>query len=249
MNKLEELFRAAALHLTSRKRGEQARISKEMDIHGPYLNAILKGRKPGTEEIRRKIAAALGYEGRRYEDFLEIGRSVLEGHEPPEPVKSPVIIPRGIPDMELDSYNFLRIPFRDDMRLFAGGGGAVPGTYDSESSPVVVHRDAISFRANPKNLIAFRVGGDSMEPILAKDGIVAVDTAQNDLRRLKDGDIYALCWDDDEECAVKRLRWAAPGQLLAVESADPVVNPTVYLEPEARMVYLIGRVIWSWREH
>ena len=58
-----------------------------------------------------------------------------------------------------------------------------------------------------------------------------------------------LCWDREEECAVKRLRWAVPGKLLAVESTDQVANPTIYLEPEDRAVYLIGRVIWSWREH
>lgn len=251
MNDIEEVFRAAALMQIDKKRGEQARVSKATGIHPPYLNAILKGRKAGNEETRRKIAAALGFGGRQYEDFLEIGRAILEGRDPSglQTVAGSSIIPQGIPADELDSYDFLRVPFRDDMRLFAGGGGAVPGTYDSDGSPVVIHRDAVSFRAKPKNLVAFRVGGDSMEPILAKGGIVVVDTSQNDLRRLKDGAIYALCWDRDEECAVKRLRWAAPEKLLSVESADPAVNPTIYLDPADRSVYLIGKVIWSWREH
>jgi len=251
MSTLDECFVAALQHFVGQERSQRSFALKYGVVTPVYLNKILLGKKYGSDETKRSIAAALGYEGRKYEDFLEIGRAILEGREPPalEPQSRLTIIPRGISEEELENHDFLRIPYRADMRLFAGGGGAVAGTYESDGSPVVIHRDAIHSRVNPKDLVAFRVGGDSMEPILVKNGIVAVDTSQNDLQRLKEGDIYALCWDRDEECAVKRLRWAVPERLLAVESVDPVANPTIYLEPEDRSVYLIGRVVWSWREH
>lgn len=241
-----EAFKAFVIDaLNKRGRGSRSELARFIDRPKQDVTKFLNHGRDGGEDERRAMANFFNVD---YESALKVGRALLEGREPPEPVRGPVIIPRGISDDELDGYNFLRIPFRDDMRLFAGGGGAVPGTYDSDGSPVVIHRDAVNFKANSKHLVAFRVGGDSMEPLLAEGGIVAVDTSQNDLTRLKEGDIYALCWDRDEECAVKRLRWAVPGALLAVESTNQEVNPTVYLEPEARSVYLIGRVVWACRE-
>ena len=41
-----------------------------------YLNAIVKGRKPGSENIRAKIAT---YFNMAYEDMLILGRQILEG--------------------------------------------------------------------------------------------------------------------------------------------------------------------------
>jgi phage repressor protein C with HTH and peptisase S24 domain len=94
---------------------------------------------------------------------------------------------------------------------------------------------------------AFRVGGDSMEPLIAQDGIVMVDVSKNDITDLDEGEIYVLCWDiSTEECAVKRLKWADWGSLLAIESADPNAYETIYRRPED--VVLVGKVIWTWRE-
>ena len=84
MHSIEEIFRASALAVIDGKRGVQARIAREAGVQSPYLNAILKGAKPGVDEVRRKIAAALGYPGRAYEDFLDIGRTILTG----EPAKT-----------------------------------------------------------------------------------------------------------------------------------------------------------------
>ena len=252
MEKTLSAFQAALKYELDKKgRGAQVRLTEALNLSSGYVSMVVRGLREGSPDFQRSAAEWLGYPGRKYEDFLEIGRDLLEGKEPPalEPQSRLTIIPRGISEEELESSDFIQIPFRDDMRLFAGGGGAVPGTFESDGSPVVIHRGALSQRVNSKDLVAFRVGGDSMEPILAKNGIVAVDTSQNDMHRLKEGEIYALCWDREEECAVKRLRWAVPGKLLAVESTDPIANPTIYLEPEDRAVYLIGRVIWSWREH
>jgi len=57
-------------------RGAQARLSMEQNIDRGYLNAIIKGRKPGAEDIRARIATHFGI---TYEEMLALGRRLLEG--------------------------------------------------------------------------------------------------------------------------------------------------------------------------
>ena len=68
-------FRAALTHLLAQEgRGAQARLAKEQDIDRGYLNAIVKGRKSGSEKIRSKIASHFDM---AYEDVFVLGRRVL----------------------------------------------------------------------------------------------------------------------------------------------------------------------------
>jgi phage repressor protein C with HTH and peptisase S24 domain len=121
----------------------------------------------------------------------------------------------------------------------------VPFTRSAADSHIVVHGPSLN-RRSAKNLQAFRVGGSSMEPLIADGGIVLADTGHTDLKRIKDGRIYVLCWDlSDGECAVKYLRWADQGRILSIESENPLVKP---MFKRADEVALIGKVIWAWRE-
>lgn len=68
-------FRAALTHLLAQEgRGAQARLAKQQDIDRGYLNAIVKGRKSGSEKIRSKIASHFDM---AYEDVFVLGRRVL----------------------------------------------------------------------------------------------------------------------------------------------------------------------------
>ena len=146
---------------------------------------------------------------------------------------------------EMEERGFIAVPFSDNMKLAAGAGGTIAVTDDEESSPVIVHGPSLG-RRNAKGLQAFRVGGDSMEPLIAQNGIVMADIRQNNIMQIKDGGIYVLCWDrEDGECAVKRLRWAEKGQWLSIESIDPYYAPVIRRPAD---VILIGPVIWAWRE-
>lgn len=239
MNNIDEIFRTALLYLLPPIRGAQATLARKAGVHPPYLNRIIKGGS-GSDDVYRKIADALGYPGRKYEDFLEVGRAVLKGRTPPEP-ESHYVGSREFKDRQL-----VAIPFTENMKLAAGGGGAIPYDMDEDSSPVVVHTAALG-RRNNHLLQAFRVGGDSMEPVIARGGIVVVDKSNNQLANIKEGKIYALCWDlHDGDCAVKRLYWADKGQRLALESENKDY-PLKFMDVDD--VLLIGRVIWSWREH
>ena len=233
---MNEIFRTA-LQKSIAGKLKQKDLAKMAGISVPYLNDLYKGRKGGQEDVRRRIAGALGFDD--YEAFLDVGRVELGL----APLRPPRAAERVWPE---DLDDFFRVPFSDHMRLAAGSGGTIEVTDDEDSSPVVVHGPSLG-RRNAKNLQAFRVGGDSMEPLIAQGGLVLADLKQNELQHLREGRIYVLCWDlDDGECAVKRLKWAERDQLLAIESENGFYE-TLYRRPEE--VKLIGRVIWSWREH
>lgn len=72
-------FQAALGHLLAEEgRGAQSRLAGQQNIDRGYLNAIVKGRKPGSEEVRAKIAC---YFNMTYEDMLALGRGILGGGE------------------------------------------------------------------------------------------------------------------------------------------------------------------------
>ena len=56
-------------------RGAQTRLARERDIDRGYLNAIIQGRKPGSEKVRSKIAAHFQMP---YDEMLALGRNMLE---------------------------------------------------------------------------------------------------------------------------------------------------------------------------
>lgn len=71
-----QLFKAAYLELvpTGGRGGKQKEIVYESGVPQSTISSIIAGRRAGTEEQRRAIAAALGYQ---YEAFLDIGRKAL----------------------------------------------------------------------------------------------------------------------------------------------------------------------------
>ena len=69
-------FQAALVFLLEKEgRGAQIRLAREKDIDRGYLNAIIQGRKPGSEHVREQIA---DYFHLPYEEMLALGRRLLE---------------------------------------------------------------------------------------------------------------------------------------------------------------------------
>lgn len=69
-------FNAALIYLLHQAgRGAQSHLAGQQKIDRGYLNAIIKGRKPGSEDVRAKIAAHFHL---TYEDMLTLGRRILE---------------------------------------------------------------------------------------------------------------------------------------------------------------------------
>lgn len=76
-NSISHQFRVALNHLLRQEgRGAQVRLSTAQNIDRGYLNAVIKGRKPGAEEIRARIATHFEM---TYEEMLALGRRVLDG--------------------------------------------------------------------------------------------------------------------------------------------------------------------------
>ncbi len=68
-------FHAALTYLLDQEgRGAQSRLASQQNIDRGYLNAIVKGRKPGSEEVRAKVASHFNLP---YEDMLALGRRIL----------------------------------------------------------------------------------------------------------------------------------------------------------------------------
>lgn len=73
-------FRTALVYLLDREgRGAQTRLAEVQEIDRGYLNAIVRGRKPGSEKLRSKIAAHFDMV---YEEMLSLGRRILNGEDP-----------------------------------------------------------------------------------------------------------------------------------------------------------------------
>jgi transcriptional regulator with XRE-family HTH domain len=221
----------------------QRQFASKIGIQPSYLNGLLKGRRPGDETVRRQTATALGYPGRKYEDFLELGRYILAGKDPETILEDQ----DGLSEDEMRERGFISVPFSDNMRLSTDSGGTIEVTEDATRSRIIIHGPSLK-RTSARHLQAFMVAGDSMEPIIAQGGIVVADLRENDPARLEEGKIYVICWDLQlGECAVKYLRWAKQGESILIMSPDSQLHPPIVRR--LRDIQLIGRVIWSWREH
>ncbi len=245
MENIDEIFAVALKWFADKAKSHRQFALKTLEevITPDFLSKTFKSKKSPSDELKRRIAAKLDYPGAKYENFLNIGRDLLAGKEPSEPEPAPPPATRAVPEDELES-DYHQIPFRDDMRLAAGSGEAPEGFYDIKSSPVVIHKSILK-RHRAAKLMAFRIGGKSMEPTIMKNGIVVVDESmRDDWSRVKNKDIYMIGIDD--AVAVKRLEWAKPGVVLAIISDNPAFATEYKDVDELR---LFGRVIWSCQEY
>ena len=77
VNDTQKQFVAALNYLLDKEgRGAQAKLARALGIDRSYLNAIVKGRAPGPQEKKDKIAA---YFNLHYESMLSLGRWLLSG--------------------------------------------------------------------------------------------------------------------------------------------------------------------------
>lgn len=72
----QQFGRALVFLLEKEGRGAQTRLAREKGIDRGYLNAIIQGRKTGSENVRSKIADHFHMP---YEEMLALGRRLLEG--------------------------------------------------------------------------------------------------------------------------------------------------------------------------
>jgi phage repressor protein C with HTH and peptisase S24 domain len=125
---------------------------------------------------------------------------------------------------------------RIDVELSAGSGKET--WHIEEKEPLPFQADYIRrLDAKPKDLVAVKVGGDSMEPLLFDDDTVIVNKA--DTRVPANGKVFALVYAG--EMLVKRL-FRLPDGGLRIVSDNPKYEPLLVPADQLEYVSIIGRV-------
>lgn len=125
---------------------------------------------------------------------------------------------------------------RIDVELSAGNGKET--WHIEEKEPLPFQADYIRrLDAKPKDLVAVKVDGDSMEPLLFDDDTVIVNKA--DTRVPANGKVFALVYAG--ELLVKRL-FRMPDGGLRIVSENPKYEPLLVPANHPEYVSIIGRV-------
>lgn len=126
---------------------------------------------------------------------------------------------------------------------FSGGNGNTAIDYElsEESEPATYRRSWMQrLHLNPEKLKRFKVKGDSMESLLYNGDSVLVNLAENDIKQLIDGKIYAIRYGN--ELRVKRLYRKLDGSLVLrsenLNYKDEDVPPALVQQH----ITIIGRV-------
>ena len=129
---------------------------------------------------------------------------------------------------------YFKIRYYADIRASAGGGAEV---FDENYETVTIDETllrTVAGLADPKNLDAIHVDGESMEPTLSDGSIVFIDRTQTDVR--KEG-IYIAA--TTAGLFIKRIRLRADGMVELI-SDNPAYAPEVLAGDEVRIV---GKVV------
>ena len=149
--------------------------------------------------------------------------------------------PAEAPAEVLEGY--ASIPFFEDVRAAAGGGGIVG---NEASTSLLFNEEWVrtELDARLSDLRLVRVSGESMEPLLRAGDMILVDCS---VTRPKFEGIYVLRLDG--MLLVKRVQ-GLPGGVIQVSSDNPAYRPFTlkFAEMEGTDFAIIGRVVWFGRK-
>ncbi|MDR0549210.1 MAG: LexA family transcriptional regulator [Deltaproteobacteria bacterium] len=234
MKNIDKIFSESLKYFVQQERSQRSFASK-VGISAPYLNDLLNGRRYGEDQTKRKIATALGYPDRHYEDFLDIGRIILNGTSVADNEKY-----TGPSEEALRARGFLSIDYSE--RLVLDSENLIPVTVEAKKSQAVVHGPTIR-RSSNAGLQAFKVPDESMEPFLSKNDLAVFDVALNTPEIIRDGQTFVVCLEPDTgQCTVRYLSWAEKNKTIMCLSENRRFKPVVTSITD---VTIVGRVIWS----
>jgi len=231
----ERAFHAAFSRIISEgKRGLQAEIARKIGKEPPYINRIVSGDRPGTEDVRRSISSALGY---TYEEMLSIGRRILDGQseEGQRGATLPPFQARGGMGL-IDHDCFVSVP---KYKARPSGGHGTFDASDMIESNLMFRHDFLSKRGQVDQMALFEVTGNSMEPFIYEGDVVLVDRSS---REITDGKAYA--YREGDTIKIKRL--SRQGNVVIASSENAMMYPAYRVETDN--FSLIGRVIWVGHE-
>lgn len=230
MNQLSIYFVTALRAEVGRgPRGTRAKLARLANVAPGQVTDIINGRKYGSEETKRALAAALGWD---YEELLKYGKCLVEGTEYKRPAPQ---TPAYDPNL------YLAVPFHKKIRITASPEGKAPVPDESENNPpLLLYKPLLGKYAGNKHLAAFIMTDDSMEPTLPRDSIAIVDTAD---RAKCDGKLFvvAQCLPPDKY-SIKRLRF--DGHDLYLTNDNSAFPPKLLKQVWDNIA--VGKVVWGW---
>ncbi|MDR1395618.1 MAG: XRE family transcriptional regulator [Deltaproteobacteria bacterium] len=215
-----------------KKAPSKRKFADEIGVSAPYLSDLLGGRRFGDERTKRKIAAALGFPGRHFEDFLDIGRVILDSGEDRHFLGG---LPQGI----LQERGFFQVDYSE--KLLLGPDMKIEVTAKKEKSPVIVH-NAVLGRRTVWGLQAFKVPDNEMYPVIAKDSIIIADINQTRIPGMTGEEIFVIYLENlFRQCQIRYLAEVVSSpEYLSVRSENRLVQPLIC---RTREVLILGRVI------
>lgn len=124
------------------------------------------------------------------------------------------------------------------------GHGAHNGQAEAENGTLAFQRQYLAGRGlKAKELRVVFAKGDSMEPEIQDGAAMLVNTSDT---RLDEGCIYIVRRDD--HLFAKRIRRSIDGGITLI-SANKEYPPMVVSQASLNELQVIGRVVWSGREH
>ncbi len=212
-----------------------------------YITQIFKREKTASFRKQIQISQSLAH---TFEEFLRLGRSLMETGRPPAPLPSPeqplVVQINSRTDTKCSrdiTENYRGIPLYESGKLAAGVNGVEFDPHEEPASTVVVYEPELR-GCSRHNLAALRAGGYSMEPTISKGSIVVVDL---DDRNFLNRKVFCVNYAQggDNIAAIKRVQQWKSGFILVSD------NPTDF-PPEVTDLdwdsLCVGRVVWMWRD-
>ena len=207
----------------------QAALGKMAGVPQSTIGQIENGRNKSTAKIL-ELAAAL----QTSVEYLLNGKETYKLPEKGEVsnIHRPMLWSSNTPLPE-DDYVFT--PFLKESEFTGGSGSFEIPDYNGFKLPfgrATLYRKSIM----PENVFCCTLNGDSMEPRIAEDAAIAVDTG---IENIKDGKIYAFQHGD--LFRVKYL-FRLPNNVIRIHSENSSLYPDETVSGEE--IRVIGRVFW-----
>lgn len=217
---------ALKAEIESRPRGYRNILARETGIQAAQITNIINGRAYGSEERRRILATALGWD---YEEFLRYGQSLEEKKPYQRPMPTH-------PAPEAASY--YAVAFHKKLMKAGSPGGSIFIPDEMERhQPILLNKRYVNMHVDSAKLAAFQILHTNMEPTIAKGRVVIVDLAQ---RSPNHGSIYML--GAKSKYTIKRVQ--TMGNDIYLLNDNPKYCAEILSEPWVDVV--VGRVICTW---
>ncbi|MDR1084207.1 MAG: S24 family peptidase [Deltaproteobacteria bacterium] len=234
-DELSDVF-LASFRFFVKKYSDTSSLALKTSFSQQYLGSVLTGRKKITQEsIRRQIAGALGFPERHYEDFLDIGRTILADLEP----KTADL--KLIPGLELlKDRGYLAVPFSKNLTL-APSGRSLAITFEAESGKLFIN-PKLHGLSSVNGIIGAGFFGDYMEPVITNDSIILINQKDNNPGKMEEGHIYVLSYNPKTKVAqAKIIKWQEKGKSIII--CSPSNDPYKPVFRSLKDITLIGRVV------